>query len=128
MSSHSGNRREQAAEALAAGLSLRKAAAKCKVPLRTLARWHSEDDDFLARVSELRTALLDRAAGRLAATGGKAAGTLAGLLASRSEKIRLAAAVKILELGPKLRESGELARQLAELEAWRESQEKRAVP
>jgi hypothetical protein len=76
----------------------------------------------LDRISELRAALLDRAAGRLAATGGKAAATLAGLLASRSDRIKLAAAVKILELGPKLREAGELAKELAELEGRLDAQ------
>jgi hypothetical protein len=125
MASRHGNKRERAAEALAVGLSLRKTADRCKVPLRTLARWHAKDEEFRARIRKLREALLDKAAGRLAAVGGRAVRVLAGLLSSRSEKTRLAAAVKALDLAAKAHELGEQARQLAELERWREEVEAR---
>jgi hypothetical protein len=109
-------RRERVAQALAGGLSLRQASAHCRVPFRTVARWHAEDAAFRARVSELRTALLSRAAGRLSAAGGKAARALAGLLGSEDERVRLAAAVKTLELAAKVGEAAELRERLEELE------------
>jgi hypothetical protein len=116
MATRGGNRRERAAQALACGLSLRKAAAKCQVGFRTLARWHAEDPDFRARVSALRTALAERAAGQLAAAGARAARELARQLAGGDDRHRLAVAVKILELGPKLRDAAEIARRLEDLE------------
>jgi hypothetical protein len=116
MAPQNGTKREKAAAALAAGLSNRQAARKLNIPVRTLARWRSEDPAFRVRVAELRTALLEGAAGALVARGRKAARALADLLASADEKVRLSASVKVLDMAARLSEVIELRGRLDELE------------
>jgi hypothetical protein len=60
--------------------------------------------------------LFAEAVGRLASLAGKAVDTLGDLLASASDMVKLHAAKSVLELGPKLREAGEIAERLDALE------------
>jgi hypothetical protein len=110
---HNG-RREAVALALAGGSNVRDAAGACGVGERTVFTW-LKDPAFRDRVDAIRSDLFALAVGRLAGLSGQAAEVLGGLLASRSEAIRLQAARSILDYGPRLRDSVELARRIEEL-------------
>src|SRR5262249_12391001 len=104
------------AAGLAAGKPVRKAAAAAGVGERTAYR-KLKDPAFRALVGELRQRMVGQAVGRLSAGMGQAAAKLLKLLASQDDKVQLAAAKAILEAGPRLRDSEELARKVAELES-----------
>jgi hypothetical protein len=111
----SSGKREAVALAVASGLSLRKAAAQCRVGQRTVMRWHAGDETFRRRIAELRTQLFDRAVGRLCRLGGKSAAVLGKLPDSDSERIRLAAAKEILSAAMTARQAGAQAAKVQEL-------------
>jgi hypothetical protein len=100
---------------LATGLSVPAAAQRAGVSERTAYR-RLDDPGFRRRISETRTALFTEAVGRLAALAGKAADALGELLTSDRGLVKLQAAKGVLELGPKLREAGEVAERLDALE------------
>jgi hypothetical protein len=119
VSAKSGNRRnrqEALALALAAGGSIRAAAAKAKVAERTARYWLAEDG-FRARVEQLRAAMIERSLGIMANTTTKAAAVLRKLLESKCEKTRLAAAKEILTLTLAVRQSVTMESRLQALEA-----------
>ena len=101
---------------LAAGRTVTEAAATAEVGESTIYRW-LRTEEFRQLVADLRTQLLSRAIGKLAEQSGAAADVLAALLSGVEERTRLAAAKAILELGPRLREAGELAARLEAVEA-----------
>jgi hypothetical protein len=101
--------------ALAAGQTMRDAAALIGVCERTVAR-RLADPEFCQRVTELRNEMVTRAVGRLADGMVAAADTLRSLLQAEGEYIRLGAAKAILELGHKLCETMELEQRLEALE------------
>jgi hypothetical protein len=103
------------AVALAAGRTLRDAAAAVGVGERTATRrW--ADPEFRRLVTELRAAAVERATGKLADGMARAAATLRRLLRANSEAVRLGACRATLELGIRLRENHELETRLAALE------------
>jgi hypothetical protein len=102
--------------ALAGGATVREASAAGAVSEPTIYR-RLRDDDFKRRVSDARGEMLAQAVGKLADASTKAVTTLTELLNGESESVRLGAARSVLELGVKLRESTELERRIAELEA-----------
>jgi HEAT repeat protein len=69
----------------------------------------------------MRAEFLSEAVGRLSDATTEAAKTLRNLLESKSDSVRLSAARSILEFAPKLRETVELERRLAALEAEMEN-------
>jgi hypothetical protein len=101
---------------LAVGKTVREAAAAAEVAESSVYRWLKRED-FRQQVSDLRTELLSRAVGKLAEQSGAAADVLGALLSGVEERTRLAAAKAILELGPRLREAGELAGRVEAIEA-----------
>src|SRR5262245_703495 len=101
--------------ALAAGQSIRQAARKAGLGEATVAR-RLEDPVFRQRLNALRSRLVDRALGRLAATMAAASSTLRQLLRAQSEAVRLSAARSIVELHVRLKEAGEMEARVAELE------------
>jgi hypothetical protein len=107
-------RRWAVALALAAGRTVRDAAAACGVGERTVYTW-LKDPAFAERVAQVRSELFALAVGKLAGLAGGAADALGGLLASASEAVRLQAARAVLEYGPRLRESDALAREIDDL-------------
>ena len=103
------------AVALAAGQTLRDAAAAAGIGERTATRrW--ADPDFRGRVALLRADMVGRALGRMADGMTEAADTLRKLLKAESEAVRLGSCRAMLELCVKLRESVELESRLAALE------------
>jgi hypothetical protein len=115
---HRGRRNadEALATLLAAGRTLRDAAAAAGIAERTAARrW--ADPEFRTRVGQLRSDMVAAAAGTMADGMSSAAGTLKSLLESPSDTVRLGASRAMIELGVKLRESDELERRVAALEA-----------
>jgi hypothetical protein len=110
-------KQEQVALLLAAGRSIKEAAAEGGAGERTVYRWLAEDG-FRALVAGLRGRLMDQAVGKLADAASEAAGELRKLLGDQTAAIRLRAAVAILDAAVKTREHAELAEQVAELE-WR---------
>jgi hypothetical protein len=110
-----GARQGAVALALARGLSVRAAAAECRVGERTVHTWLADDPQFRRHVEGLRSELFGQAVGRLCDLSGKAADVLGALLDSASEHVRLQAARSVLEYGPRLREVADLAVQLAAL-------------
>ena len=101
--------------ALARGVSVPTAAGQAAVSERTAYR-RLQDPTFRCRVTVTRTTMFAEAVGRLASVAGKAADALGDLLASESDMVKLHAAKSVLELGPKLREAGEIAERLDALE------------
>lgn len=101
--------------ALAGGAPLRDAAAQAGVSERT-ARRRTGDQEFMRRVSQTRTEMIDRAVGVLTEASVQAATTLCSLLSAESETVRLGACRALLELGVKLRESEDLSTRVAALE------------
>ncbi len=101
---------------LAAGKPVTEAARLAGVSERTA--WRRLNDPAVRQqVRDARAALIDHTVSRLAAASMGAAATLVALLDAESEPVRLRAAVAILEQTVKLRDSEELERRLAALEA-----------
>jgi hypothetical protein len=75
------------------------------------------DPGFCRRVDGFRRALVDGAIGRLSTLADRAADVLGQLLEEESPSTRLRSATAILDQLTRLREHGELAERLAELEA-----------
>src|SRR4051812_36093119 len=108
--------------ALAAGKTLRDAAAIAGVAERTATRrW--ADPVFRSHVAELRADMMARALGQIADGMTDAATTLRKLLKAKSESVQLGACRALLEMGVKLRESVEMEARIAELE--RRAEEKK---
>ncbi|HVK09818.1 MAG TPA: hypothetical protein VM597_13665 [Gemmataceae bacterium] len=110
-----GNADDPLAAALAAGRTVRDAAATAGVSERTAYR-RLADEAFATRVAHLRGQMIGRAAGRLADAMGEASDVLRALLASGDEHVRHKAGVKVIELGLKVAEVAELERRVAALE------------
>ena len=102
--------------ALAAGTPVAEAARSAGVSERTA--WRRLAEPAVQRqIRDLRTAMLDRDVGRLADATTAAVDTLVRNLGAESEGVQVRAAVALLDQAVKLRESDELARRVAELEA-----------
>lgn len=113
---------EAIAVALATGQTAQGAADAAGVGVQTVWR-RLRNPAFKARVAELRAQMVSAATGKLADGMGEAAEVLRNLIGDtcadgepRSEKIILGAAVKLLELSVKLRDSVELEERLSALE------------
>ena len=109
------NRDQLLVTALASGAGIEEAAAASKMSARTVHR-RLDDKGFRRRVCDARNRIFEQTVGQLSAASVKAALTLAQLLNSDSDSIRLSAARTILEQATKLRESGELVARVSELE------------
>jgi hypothetical protein len=116
---HNGRPRRGADEALAfalaTGATVRDAATTVGLSERTAHR-RLDDPVFHQRVSELRAALIDAAAGKVASAMTAATHTLQALLTAESETVRLSAAKALIELGVKLRDSTDHEQRLKALE------------
>jgi transposase-like protein len=110
-----GGKREAAALLLAVGRSVRAAAREVGCSERSICNWQSEEA-FAARVRVLRSEVFTRAVAVLCGASTQAAAKLRRLLKSDDERIGLGAARAILEAAPRLREAGELAERVEELE------------
>lgn len=104
--------------AVASGSTVRDAATAHGVALRTAYRW-AAGDDFRRQVSEIRTAAVGLAVGRLSDLAVRAADTLAGCLDSDDDGARIRAAVAILDRFGKLSESVDLRERVEALEKLR---------
>jgi len=102
-------------DALAGGESIKRAASLAGVSERTAHR-RLASPDFARMLYEARARIAEASTGRLMLASLRAVATLEGLLASRSDSIRLGAARAILEAGVRWRESAEFAQRLRELE------------
>ncbi|MBX9677756.1 MAG: hypothetical protein K2X38_03250 [Gemmataceae bacterium] len=103
--------------ALVCGASVEAAARKAGISRRTAFR-RLKDQRVVQRLKTARLEVVKRAAGLLAAGSLEAVKTLMELLAPGvAPATRLGAARAIIELGVKLRESGEMEERLAALEA-----------
>jgi hypothetical protein len=121
-----GGKQRREAKALAAlGVALGKPQAdiaeECGISPRGLRNWLKQAS-FQARVSRIRGQVVGQAVGQLVRDMTSATATLRGLLSADDERVRLAAAVKVLELSTRLRESAELEQRLAEVEERVKSQ------
>jgi hypothetical protein len=101
--------------ALAGGASVADAAVIAGMSKATAFR-RMADPVFRARVEQAKTEMMAQAVGVLARVSTKAAGVLEALLDSPTEKVRLAAARSVLQIGADLRASQELEARLANLE------------
>jgi len=103
--------------ALAGGCTVADAARQAGIGERTCYR-RLQNPSFMLQVSAARGAMVTRAVGRLARMAATATDTLEALLdAASPATVRLGAARSALELGSRLRESEELERRIAEVEA-----------
>src|SRR5262245_2540293 len=116
MAGNGNTKRERLALLVAGGMSVRQAAAKAGVGLRTAHRWSAEDADFQRRVAELRGTRVRRAVGRISAPRDRAVGRVREVVASADERVALGACRAVLELRTRLHEAEELDRQLRALE------------
>jgi transposase len=115
MAQNGAKRRDSVAILLARGVSVTAAAEKSGVGRRTITRWLAEHE-FQGEIQRLRSELMNRATAQVAGTMTRAATRLRKLLASTDEQVALRAARAILELGPKLRDAGEIEDRLTKLE------------
>jgi hypothetical protein len=106
--------------ALASGASITVAAQQAHCSDRTVRR-RLQDPDFRSRVSAMRSEMVEKAIGRLAAMGTRAADELYNLLGSADERNRLAACRTILTTMLAGHEHELLAGQVAELQ-WQMQQ------
>jgi hypothetical protein len=103
--------------ALACGATVEAAAKQCGICDRTVYR-RLKEPAFKAKLSEMRSDMVRRAAGMLTAAASAAVNTLLSLQKeSAPPAVRLGAARAILELGIKVREMAELENRIAALEA-----------
>jgi hypothetical protein len=103
--------------ALACGATVEAAAKQCHLSDRTIYR-RLKDPAFRARLREVRSDMVRRAAGMLTAAAGQAVSTLLSLQKeSVPAAVRLGAARAVLEIGIKVREMAELEARMDELEA-----------
>ena len=103
------NANETLATSLAAGMTVKDAAAAAGVSERTAAR-RLKLRGFARRVAHLRGLMMSEAVGRLSRSMGGAADVLADLLKSRN------AARALIVLGVRLREHADLEARVADLE------------
>jgi hypothetical protein len=115
MPASSNIRRERAALALATGRTVAEAAVDAGSSERAVYSWKNEPA-FKDRIRQLQADMFAQAVAVLAAGNRKASNTLVQLLDSDTEKVALAAARSVLELGCRLREALDLARRLEEHE------------
>ena len=106
---------EVLAAALAAGRTVRDAAAEAKVSEKTAYR-RNKDPEFRRRVAELRSQMVGEAAGVLADSMKYAAAALRLMVTSTDLNLRHRAARSILEFGIKVAELADLERRVRELE------------
>lgn len=103
--------------ALACGASVEAAARQCQLTERTVYR-RLQEPAFNAKLRDMRSDMVKRAAGMLSAAATEAVRTLLSLQKeSAPAAVRLGAARAVLELGIKVRELAELETRIAELEA-----------
>jgi nucleoid-associated protein YgaU len=102
--------------ALASGSSMAEAADAAKVSLRSAERYASAAE-VKSRVAEIRDRMFAQAVHVLANSAGAAARAMRGLIDSEDERVRLAAAKCVLEIGPVLHEYSDLTERLAAIEA-----------
>jgi hypothetical protein len=110
------NAKMAAALAVAGGRTVREAAERADVGVRTVYSWLRQPA-FKRKVNELQERMVAAAIGRLSRRMSKAADTLAGLLNSTDEGTKLRAARSLLEVRLKLKQLDELERRVGELES-----------
>jgi hypothetical protein len=97
---------------------LADAAAAVGVNLRTVKTWHSTLPHFKQRIEQLRAEMTERMLGVLCDNAASAATTLAFLSRkSKSDRARISAASKVIELLLRTRELVTLTERVAALEA-----------
>lgn len=102
---------------LACGGTVEQAAAKARVSKRTVYR-RLRDPDFAERIAAVRAETVERAAGMLTAASLESVKTLLELMGpTHADQVRLGAARSVLDYAMTLRESAELTKRVAELEA-----------
>ena len=107
--------------ALAKGSTVRSAAEQAGISEATAFR-RLRDAAFVAELNRVRGELWNAALGKLTQASSKAVDRLTMLIDDgESDSVRLAASVKLLELGTRLRDSVEFATRLERLEGTNES-------
>jgi hypothetical protein len=114
-------KRERVALLIAAGRSIKAAAAEARCGERTAHAW-LEEPHYRSFISELRHRMLDEAVGSLVEATNHAVSTLTELLDNDHVNVRLRAALGIIDAVVRLREYVELERRIAALEAQDESE------
>jgi hypothetical protein len=108
-------KQERVALLIAAGRSIKAAAAEVDCGERTAHTW-LEDPGYRTLVSELRHRMLDEAVGTLAEATNAAVGTLRKLLDDENSGVRLRAALGILDAAVRMRQHVELEARILRLE------------
>ncbi len=111
-------KQERLAVLIAAGRSIKDAAAELEIGERTAHTW-LEDPRYRALIAELRHRMMDEAVGTLVEATNEAVGTLKSLLNDGNGNVRLRAATSILESAVRLREHVELDARLLQIETER---------
>ena len=100
---------------LAAGATIREAAAKAKLSESTVYR-RLQDDEFRREIKRARDRVMERSTARLVDATTAAVATLVELLDGESEAVRLAAARAIIDNASKLRVETDLVGRVQALE------------
>jgi hypothetical protein len=108
-------KQERVALLIAAGRSIKAAAAEADCGERTVHTW-IENPGYRTLISELRHRLLDEAVGTLTEATNEAVGTLRKLLDDGNSAVRLRAATNILEAAVRMRQHIELEARILRLE------------
>ena len=112
-------KQERVALLIAAGRSIKAAAAEAECGERTAHAW-LDDPRYRSLISELRHRMLDEAVGALAEATNAAVSTLRDLLDDDHGNVRLRAALGIIDAVVRLRDHVEFERRLTALEAQNE--------
>jgi hypothetical protein len=111
-------KQERVALLIAAGRSIKAAAVEARCGERTVHEW-LDDPKYHSLISRFPHKMIDRAIGLLARSTNKAVATLARLLDSENENVRLKAASSLLDHSIRMREHVELEGRIAALEGAR---------
>ena len=109
-------KQERVALLIAAGRSIKAAAAEAGCGERTAHQW-LDDAEYRLLVSKFRRRMIDRTIGSLARSTNNAVFILRKLLGSENENVRLRAAASLLDHAVRMRDHGELEERITALEA-----------
>jgi hypothetical protein len=112
-------KQERVALLIAAGRSIKAAAAEAGCGERTAHEW-LDNPRYRSFIAELRHRMLDEAVGSLAEATNRAASTLRDLLDDENRNVRLRAALGIIDAVVRLRDHVEIERRISALEAQNE--------
>jgi hypothetical protein len=108
--------KDLAAAKLAAGGTVAEAATAAGVHARTVFAWKQRDEQFRARIAEMRSQMVTTALGKLSDGMSAAADALVALVDNTDPDVRHRAAVQVITLALRVREQADIEERLQAVE------------